>query len=140
MSKKNILIVDDEPDVVAYLSAVLESHNFSLYSAENAEAGLKLAEEVHPDLICLDIMMPKESGISMYTKLRRTSELGDIPVVIISGVEQAGEFNFRKFVKDKKIPPPDFYFEKPIDVDNFIAEIKRLLSRRKQNKTKGRLS
>ena len=85
-------------------------------------------------------MMPKESGISMYTKLRRTSELKDIPVLIISGVEQAQEFNFRKFVKDKKISPPDRYFEKPIDVDNFVAEVKRLLSRQKHDKTKGRSS
>jgi CheY-like chemotaxis protein len=137
MSKKDILIVDDEPDVVAYLSAILENYKFGLHTADNAETGLQLAREVHPDLICLDIMMPRESGLSMYNKLRRAPDLKDIPVLIISGVEQANEFNFRKFVKDKKIPPPEHYFEKPIDINNFIDVVKRLVSRKKQYKTRG---
>jgi len=134
MSSKKILIVDDEPDVVVYLSEVLESGNFGVYTADNAEAGLKTAGKVHPDLICLDIMMPGESGLSMYTKLRRTPGLEDIPVIIISGVEQAQEFDFRKFVDDENIPAPDCYLEKPIDVDEFVEMVERLLSDKKQVK------
>ena len=140
MKRKNILIVDDEPDVVVYLSEVLESSNIDIYSAENAEAGLKLAGEVHLDLICLDIMMPGESGLSMYAKLRRTPDLKHIPVIIISGVEQEQEFDFRKFVDDKKTPPPECYFEKPINVDKFVGEVKRLLSMNKKHKKKGHSS
>ncbi|HDL04718.1 MAG: response regulator [Candidatus Zixiibacteriota bacterium] len=140
MKRKNILIVDDEPDVVVYLSEVLESSNIDIYSADNAEAGWKLAGEVHLDLICLDIMMPGESGLSMYTRLRRTPDLKDIPVIIISGVEQEQEFDFRKFVDDEKTPPPEYYFEKPINVDDFVAVVERLLSMKEKRKKKGHSS
>ena len=140
MRKKKILIVDDERDVVVYLTEVLESSHFDLYSADNAETGLKMVKKVHPDLICLDIMMPGESGLSMYTKLRRIEEFKNIPVIIISGVEQAGEFDFRKFVDDERIPPPECYFEKPIDVASFVEGVEGLLSMKNNNKEKGRIS
>jgi DNA-binding response OmpR family regulator len=128
MKGRNILIVDDEPDIVAYIKAVLESHNFIPHMADNAEDGFEMVRKIEPDLICLDIMMPDESGISMYARLRKTEKYNSIPVIIISGVEQEGEFDFRKFISDNKIPPPNHYLEKPINVDNFVGIIKRLIS------------
>ena len=126
MVDKVILIVDDEADVIAYLTAVLDNYDCRIYSANNAEDGFNKAMELHPDLICLDIMMPEESGISLYTKLRNSKKMCDIPVIIISGVEQAHEFDFFKFVNDRSIPPPEHYFEKPIDVDEFCNVVNRL--------------
>lgn len=139
MDKKKILIVDDERDVTVYLTEVLEDSRFDLHTAMDAETGLNMVKKVHPDLICLDIMMPGESGLSMYTKLRRTKEFRDIPVIIISGVEQAGEFDFRKFVDDERIPPPECYLEKPIDVAEFVNGVERLLSIGDSNLEKGRI-
>lgn len=126
MIDKVILLVDDEADVIAYLMAVLDNYDCRVYSATNAEDGFKMATELSPDLICLDIMMPEESGISLYTRLRNSEKLRDIPVIIISGVEQAQEFDFFKFVDDRSIPPPEHYMEKPIDVDEFCGVVDRL--------------
>jgi len=140
MSKNTILIVDDEPDVVAYLSEILDSSDYNLFTTDNAVNGLKLAEEIHPDLICLDIMMPAESGLTMYSKLRRISGLKKTPVLIISGMEQKQDFDFKKYVDDDKIPPPDGYFEKPIDVNHFRDEVERLLAARKKRKKEGHSS
>jgi CheY-like chemotaxis protein len=140
MSRYNILIIDDEPDVVTYLSEVLDSDDYELYTTDNAVNGFELAEKIGPDLICLDIMMPAESGLTLYTKIRRTSGLKNIPVIIVSGMEQKQDFDFRKYVDDDKIPPPDYYFEKPIDIGQFIGEVERLLSARKKGEKEGRVS
>jgi len=125
-TKKSILIVDDEPDVLAYLTAVLKAKDFDIHTADNTEEGLRIAEKVKPDLVCLDIMMPRESGISMYAKLKSREDLAHTPVVIISGVEPESEFDFRKLVRETSIPPPEAYLEKPIDVAEFEEAVSRL--------------
>jgi DNA-binding response OmpR family regulator len=68
MPEKKVLIVDDEPDVVTYLTLLLENDGYTVYSASSAEEGFDLVEIVEPDLVCLDIMMPKQLGLSLYEK------------------------------------------------------------------------
>ena len=126
MSPKKILIIDDEPDVAAYLTAVLESNGYRSYSAADIKTAMDLIQKVRPDLICLDIVMPKETGISLYIKLQQEKELKEIPVMIISGIIDSEKFNFRSYVKDDSIPEPQCYMEKPIDVNSFIWNIEQL--------------
>ena len=127
MSKK-VLIVDDEPDITTYLSMVLKANGYLSAVALDAGAGLETARDVRPDLICLDIMMPRESGISMYTQLKEDPALKNIPVMIISGVAPEGKFDFRSYVPDKSIPPPEHFMEKPINIDEYLKVIERLIS------------
>jgi len=122
-----ILIVDDEPDVATYLAAVLRANGFEPETADSVEAGLRLVRTVHPEVVCLDIMMPEELGISLYTRMRQDATLRDIPVVIITGAAPNGQFDFRAYVSDESIPEPDEFLEKPVAVDEFIAIIKRLV-------------
>ena len=126
MSHKKVLIIDDEPDVVVYLTAVLESNGYKSYSASDIQYAMQLVKEIHPDVICLDIMIPKETGISFYIKLRKIKEFKNIPVIIISGIIETEKFNFRSYVKDVSIQPPDCFMEKPIDVVNYIQKISEL--------------
>ena len=123
---KTVLIVDDEPDVRTYLTAVLKHHGYTVVTADAAQSGLEIVQRVNPDVICLDIVMPKESGISLYRQLRGDSRFQSIPVVIVSGVAPAQEFDFRDFAPDPSVPAPEEYFEKPVDVDRFLAVIERL--------------
>ena len=127
MSAK-VLIIDDEPDVAAYLAAALKANGHSPSVAHSAESGLELLHRVRPDLICLDIMMPRESGMSLYVRLKKDSEYQSIPVVIVSGVSQDEQLDFRGYVADKSVPPPDCYLEKPIKVDEFIKTIESLVA------------
>ena len=116
---KKILIIDDEHDVVLYLKTLFEDHNYETLVAHDAQHGMEVAVEASPDLICLDIMMPKKSGISLYKELKEHTALKDIPVVIISGVESAFSFKgpkFRKLIPDSRIPEPLAFFEKPVNV------------------------
>lgn len=126
MAAKKILIVDDEPDVVAYLTAVLESNGYKSYSAADIKTAMQMIKKLNPDLICLDIVMPKETGISLYIKLQQEKEFSNIPVMIISGIVDSDKFNFRSYVKDETVPEPECYMEKPIDIKNFIWNIERL--------------
>ncbi|MBN2227707.1 MAG: response regulator [candidate division Zixibacteria bacterium] len=128
MKKKVILIIDDEPDVISYLSAVLDDVDYDIHSSDSTADGLEKARKLHPDLICLDIMMPEESGLSLYARLRRDECLATIPVIIISGMESQQEFDFRRYVGDRQIPPPERYIEKPINVEAFVATVRTLIS------------
>ena len=128
MSSKKILIVDDEPDVVAYLTAVLETNGYKSYAAGNIKMALQMIEKTRPALICLDIVMPNETGISFYIKIKQTEDFKDIPVIIISGIIESEKFDFDSYVKDSEVPPPECYMEKPINVEKFIQNIKRLIN------------
>jgi len=120
---RTVLIVDDEADIRAYLSAVLESNGYEVHAVGGVKDGLSAARRVRPHLICLDIMMPGESGISFYLKLMEDDDLRHIPIFVISGMEHEQEFDFSKFVPDVNVPPPARYIEKPINVANFVKDV-----------------
>jgi len=132
-----VLIIDDEADVIKYLTVILKSNGFLPYSANSAKDAGAMVEEVDPSLICLDIMMPEETGLSFYTKLKNNKKFKNIPVIIISGAVQSGEFDFRTHLTDKSIPPPEHFMEKPIDVNEFVATINRLISTKNSSKKGG---
>ncbi|MEW5925448.1 MAG: response regulator, partial [Candidatus Zixiibacteriota bacterium] len=120
--------------VLDYLTTVLQANGYDAIKCKTADKGMAIVQQNHPDLICLDIMMPKETGISFYTKLKRMKEYKDIPVVIVSGIIQRGEFDFRSYVNDDAIEEPDHYIEKPIVVEDFLNLVKDLISKKKTAK------
>jgi len=126
MLSTKILIIDDEPDVNTYLEAILISNGYETYSIIDVSNAMARVREIHPNLICLDIMMPRETGISFYSKLRKDKDFCKTPVIIISGVVESEKFNFHSFVSDKSIPAPECYMEKPINVEKFIKKVKQL--------------
>lgn len=126
-----ILIVDDEPDVALYLATILRANGHQAQTAGSVEEGLRILQEASPDLICLDIMMPRESGVSMYKQLKQNEETAGIPVIVISGVETEGQFDFGKYLPDEALPPPECFMEKPIKVEEFVATIDRLLRKKR---------
>ena len=92
---KTVMIIDDEEDIRTYLMAVLESNGYETYSSSNAKNGIELLQDIKPDLICLDIMMPHETGFSFYKKFRQNEEFYQIPVIIISGAIESGKFKIK---------------------------------------------
>lgn len=122
---KTILVVDDEPDIVTYLTSVLEDNGYkTVAAADGAEAMAKIVES-RPDLICLDISMPEKSGVGLYRELRDSEEYKDLPVIVVTGLSQ----DFEKFIKTRKqVPPPTDYVSKPIDKDELLEKIRKALS------------
>lgn len=133
---KKILIVDDEHDVSTYLATILTENGYDPVVAESSRSGLELARKELPDLICLDIMMPAESGLTMYMKLKKSKLLKKTPVIIVSGVEKTGESDFRETLTEETLPQPEFFFEKPIDIDSFLEAIKGLIGPRVLRRSK----
>lgn len=125
---RRVLIVDDEPDVTSYVSTALRAHGFDAVVANSVESGLRLLAETSPDMVFLDIMMPRESGLSMYLRLREDPTTRSVPVVILSGVAQKGQFDFRAYVSDRSIPEPDYYLEKPVPVNELVEVAARFAS------------
>ena len=121
---KKILVVDDEPDVVAYLGALLADNGYEVSEAADGREGFTKAKAERPDLITLDITMPNESGVRMFRDLQQDPETAGIPVVIITGISP----DFKRFLESRKqVHPPAAYFEKPIDRDEVVSQIRKIL-------------
>ncbi len=86
---KNIAIIEDDPAILQMYKIKFESEGFSVYTAENGEAGLMLCENIRPDLVLLDLMMPIMNGDEMLTKLRQTDWGKDMRVVVLTNVSEA---------------------------------------------------
>jgi CheY-like chemotaxis protein len=124
--RKRILIIDDEPDIVMYLRTLLENHGYDVISASDGQKGFEMVKEELPDLVCLDIMMPRKTGVTLYQEIKTDPELKEIPCIIISAYESAYTFKgqaFRRLVQDRTIPEPLRFFEKPIDIPVFLGFI-----------------
>ena len=87
---KKVLVVDDDPDVRLFNITVLEENNFEPLEATNGEEGMTLVQQEQPDLIILDVLMPRESGIKLYRRLKTDDTFKNIPVVILSGIADNG--------------------------------------------------
>jgi CheY-like chemotaxis protein len=139
---KRILIVDDEPDAISYISSVLEDNGYEYLSAENGVQGLELAQKEKPDMILLDLIMPEKSGMLMFQELKKDPELGKIPVIVVSGASDALGVDLRNFMikqprrgKEKVVETtgetqftePNAYVEKPVDPNELIKVIKENL-------------
>jgi CheY-like chemotaxis protein len=130
-SGKKILIIDDERSVVAYLETLLQDNGYETVSAENGRVGYEKAKSEKPDLVCLDITMPEESGIRFYRNLKDDPELHAVPVVVVTAVTGDGgdPEPFKKFLSTRKqVPPPEAFFPKPIDREEFLEAVARILS------------
>ena len=95
MGEKTVLIVDDEMDMRLYLSTLLESHGYRPLTRRDGRDGMTSLREDRPDLIILDIMMPGDGGVKMYSRLKSDEEFADIPVIMLSAV---AESSFRHFL------------------------------------------
>lgn len=120
--KKKILIVDDEPANIAALGKYLKKSNFDLISAFDGVQAWELAKRENPDLILLDVMLPKMAGHKVCGLLKSDSRYKHIPIIFCSG--RAGQTD-----KDlSKEVGGDAYLTKPLDTNLLDQEIRRLLN------------
>ena len=128
---RRVLVVDDEPDVQGYLEMLLRDHGYQTLTASDGAAALELVRREKPDLVTLDISMPRSSGTRFYKEVKTDPELAPIPVVIVTAVTGYGgdPYAYEKFLSHRSlVPPPEGFFPKPIDRDAFLAAVEKLLS------------
>jgi len=117
MAKKRILVVDDEKDVVEFLTDLLEDNGYEVTPAYNGVEAMGLISKEKPDLILLDLQMPEETGTGLYRKLHDRKQFRDIPVVVISGL--AG----RDVAVSKSVP----VIEKPPEEQEVLRAVSQAL-------------
>ncbi|MBI4669182.1 MAG: response regulator [Elusimicrobia bacterium] len=123
MSKK-ILVVDDEPDTTAFLTALLTDNGYAAFSAADGDEAKKLLDHEKPDLVLLDIVMPNKSGVRLYREMKETPELKAIPVLFVSGLA-----DFKIFMqKIRPLPDPQDFVEKPLDEKTVLDAVRRVLA------------
>ncbi len=126
---KKILIIDDEPDMVTFLSTLLEDSGYDIITASDGDEGLMKIKSEKPDLVSLDLLMPNKTGIKMFRELRKDPEITSTPVVMVTGfaTDDTPNMDFKKWIHERSIRPPEAYIEKPVDKDALLKEVKRIL-------------
>ena len=125
-NKKTILVIEDEPDVQLYLQTILEDAGFKVMTAGDGEAGLKLVKEQKPDLVSLDLVLPKMSGRKVLAALKKDEELSHIPVLIVTAHADDDLGNEENPALESILKPPTSnqdagkYLHKPIKPLEYI--------------------
>ena len=127
---KKVLNVEDDPDIRTFVATVLEERGYIPLMAKDGEEGAKKVKDEKPDLIILDILMPKESGIKMYHELKKDPSLKNIPVVMLSGVSKRTFLRSQSALTefgDETVPEPEAYLEKPVEAEDLAEVLDKIL-------------
>jgi CheY-like chemotaxis protein len=129
MGSKKILIIDDNPDFLFTTETFLKRNGFATLTAQDGKKGLELAQQEHPDLVLLDVMMETlYSGFEVCKRIKTDPHLQSIPIIGISGMAEELGVRYDK-ERDQEYFSPDIFFEKPVDKEKLLAKIKEFLSR-----------
>lgn len=136
--KKRVLVVEDDEDVITYLSLWLSDQGFDVDVARDGNEATEKVKQRTPDLVTLDIVMPQKTGVKFYKEFKRDPRYVHIPVIIITGLQQ----EFKRFISHRRTaPPPEGYIAKPFSQEELLETIRRVLdeaaSRSSEEKKKG---
>jgi CheY-like chemotaxis protein len=123
---KHVLVVEDEPDFAALLRSILENAGYRVTTAFDGESAFEQLVRDKPDVITLDIHMPRKSGLFFYRKVKRNRGFRNIPAVIVTGLTQDNpemETLIHTFLKREKLPHPEACLEKPVGERRLLETI-----------------
>jgi len=122
LAGRKILVADDEPDQVTFLSAVFEDHGATVVSATNGDEALELARKEKPDLLTLDLSMPGRNAGEVFELLRKDKELSGLRICIITGRPE-----LRGLIYERAVQPPDGYLDKPLTEEALLLGVRKTL-------------
>ncbi len=132
-SNYRILVVDDEPHIRQILKFTLEKSGYQVFTAEDGEEALERAFEIKPNLVLLDVMMPKMDGFWLCRVLKSDPKLQHIPVIFLTAKDDA-----QSRIEGQKCGGDD-YLTKPFDLDALNLRIKAQLKRLSKDEVVGRI-
>lgn len=125
--KKLILVVDDDPDLVEAVSVKLESENFRVHKAYDGVEAMDQIKKEQPDLVILDVMMPRKNGYQLCEELKQSDQYKNIVVLLLTAVGAAvTSTNYTHW--DGKNTLADDYIPKPIDLEKLMGIVKDYLT------------
>jgi len=122
LAGRTILLADDEPDILAFFTTVLEDNGASVLQAKDGDETLAAVRSQKPDLVCLDLSMPGKDGGEVFETIRKDPELADMRVLIITGKPE-----LRRLIYDRPVPPPEGYLDKPVDEDTLVLNVRKII-------------
>ncbi len=129
-SEKNVLVVDDEPDIRLFISTCLQEAGFNVEVAIDGLQALEKIRSNKPDLLTLDLVMPRKSGLALLRNLKKSDDWNDIPIIIVTA--HASDGFGSKYMKElNALEPhlqPQHIMEKPIIPSKLVSIVSSLLS------------
>ncbi len=128
MMSKKVLVVDDDPDVRSFVMTVLDENQYMPLVAQDGVEAFEMIEKDPPDLVILDVLMPRGSGIRLYHKLKTTEKYKRIPIIMFTGIALSSFLKSQKVLdefKGEEVPEPDIYLEKPVDPEELAEAVKK---------------
>ncbi|MFZ2089817.1 MAG: response regulator [Desulfobaccales bacterium] len=126
MSKKYILIVDDDPDLVETVGMLLESKGYEVGKAYDGIEGEEAIKKRRPDVLVLDVMMPRKDGYKLCSELKANKWTKDIPVILLTAVGEAVSTTTYTHAEGMSTEAEDF-IPKPVDAKTLVEAVERLL-------------
>ena len=126
MSGKYILIVDDDPDLVETVSMMLESKGFEVGKAYDGIEGEEAIKKRRPDVLILDVMMPRKNGYVLCKELKANKWTQEIPVILLTAVGEAVPTTSYSHADGMRVEAEDF-IPKPVDAATLVEAVQRLL-------------
>ena len=143
---KKVLVIDDDENTVKYLSVALQKNGYEPVGAHDGKEGFEKVGESNPDLIVLDIMMPKKTGWVVFRQLRKHEVYKSIPVIMLTSVasvldeqdalaDEEPEYQglrdlLRKAIqqmREEGLERPEEFIDKPVDPEELVAAVGRLI-------------
>jgi DNA-binding response OmpR family regulator len=129
MAPKRILVVDDDPDIVDYLGLFLEDHGYEVSSANRSSSALAALDEVVPDAVILDVILPGRSGLDLLVTIRRHERWSSVPVVVLTGNDSIVEDSGRAYLMGYDLERgADCVLAKPVDQEALIECLAKLIN------------
>jgi DNA-binding response OmpR family regulator len=137
MSKPKVLVVDDEPDILMSIQFCLEQEGYEVLTAADGGKALNTVRQIEPDLIVLDVMMPKENGYRVAHRIREAEKYGKftkrIPIILLTARNLAADPEREQHFMD--FSGADLMMYKPFEMDELLARIRGLLETHPSNVT-----
>lgn len=126
MSGKYVLIVDDDPDLVETVAMMLESKGFEVGKAYDGIEGEEAIKKRRPDVLILDVMMPRKNGYQLCKELKSNKWTSDIPVILLTAVGEAVPTTSYSHAEGMALEAEDF-IPKPVDAATLVEAVQRLI-------------
>ncbi len=126
MAKKYVLIVDDDPDLVETVAMLLESKEYEVGKAYDGIEGEQSIKKRRPDVVVLDVMMPRKDGYKLCKELKSDKLTQDIPVILLTAVGEAVSTTTYTHAEGMSTEAEDF-IPKPVDAKTLVEAVERLL-------------
>ncbi len=125
MGNRYVLIVDDDPDIVETVAMMLESKGYEVGKAYDGIEGEESIGKRRPDLLILDVMMPRKNGYVLCSELKKKKETRDIPIIMLTAVGEAVQTTSYSHASGMTLEAED-YIPKPVDIQVLLKSIESL--------------